>query len=152
MEAVYTEFGLKSVIDSAFSSANIPFLIKLSQDFLTANNDFEGGDVILQNLAVKRQATSTRQSSEWGMHVVQSSFPRLTDVIPYKEFGERRITLISLFLLFDCHARLVGINQIRNVYLSYVDEDANINFVPRLVPQINLFSYNIIKVLFYFMN
>ena len=40
MERIYTEFRLKSVIDSAFSSANIPFLIKLAQDFLTAGNDF----------------------------------------------------------------------------------------------------------------
>ena len=131
MEHVYNEFGLKTDIDSAFSSANIPFLIKSSQDFLTADNEYEGGDMILQNLAVKRQATSMRQSSEWGMRAVQSSFPRLKDVMPFEEYGERRITLTCLFLLFNCRARLVGINQIRNVYFPSLNKDANVDFLPR---------------------
>lgn len=70
----HNEPGVKSVIESAFSSANTPFLIKSAQDFLIADDGLEGVDV-LENLAVKREATGMQQSSEWGMWAAQSSFP-----------------------------------------------------------------------------
>ena len=41
VEAVYVDTGLKFVIDSAFSTKNIKFLIKSVQDDLTADNGFE---------------------------------------------------------------------------------------------------------------
>ena len=39
--AVYVEKGLKFVIDSAFCSMNMEFMIKSSQDDLTANDYLE---------------------------------------------------------------------------------------------------------------
>ncbi len=42
-----------------------------------------------------RQATSARQTSEWGMLSMQTSFPRLHDRFHYKECGEQRIVLFE---------------------------------------------------------
>lgn len=130
LEKVYNETGLKFVIDSAFSSSDCEYLIKSSQDYLTADAGLNDMDEIMADLAIKREATSMRQSAEWGMGTVQASFPRLKDTFTYEEYGERKITLTCLFLLYNCRARLVGINQIKNVYLPYLEADANLQFVP----------------------
>ena len=72
-----------------------------------------------------------RQSAEWGVGAVQSSFPRLKDTMLYEERGERRYIFSSLFLLYNLRARLVGINQIRNVYMpNFRTHDANVEFGP----------------------
>ena len=97
---------------------------------MTADAGLNDMDEIMADLAIKREATSMRQSAEWGMGTVQASFPRLKDTFTYEEYGERKITLTCLFLLYNCRARLVGINQIKNVYLPYLEADANLQFVP----------------------
>ena len=63
-----------------------------------------------------------------GMRAVQASFPWLKDTLPYEEFGERRMILTCLFLLYNCRAWLVGINQIHNVYLPFLAHDANMEY------------------------
>ena len=131
LERVYNSTGLKCVIDSAFSSAEVEYLIKSSQDFLVAENGLDNRADIIENLTVKREATSMHQSAEWGMRAVQASFPRLKDTLPYEEYGERKMIITCLMLLYNCRARLVGINQIRNVYLPYLQQDANVQFVPQ---------------------
>ncbi len=129
LEKVYEETGLKFVIDSAFCTTNIPFLIKSSQDDLTAGTGMLTFQEQVDDIARKREATSMRQSAEWGMRAIQSSFLRLKDTLPYEEFGERKRIMTSLLLLFNLRARLVGINQIRTVYMSHLDVDANLEFV-----------------------
>jgi hypothetical protein len=129
LEKVYMMSGLKFVIDSAFSSLNHEFLIKSSQDDLTADAQYENIDDQITNIAMKREATSMRQSAEWGMRAVQASFPRLKDTMIYEEYGERRITFDCLFHLFNMRSRLVGINQITAVYLPTLDVDANIEYL-----------------------
>jgi hypothetical protein len=47
----------------------------------------------------KWQATLMRQSAEWGMCGIQSSFPCLKDTFVYKETGERRIMMKMMVLL-----------------------------------------------------
>jgi hypothetical protein len=126
---VYEETGFKLVIDSAFASGTYEFLIKSSQDDLTADEELLTLDEQRANIAVKRAATSMRQSAEWGMAAVQSSFPRLRDTLVYEENGERRIIFNCLFHLYNLRARLVGINQIANVYLPALDHDANVQFI-----------------------
>jgi hypothetical protein len=122
LKQVYNETGLKFVIDSAFSSSTVDFLIKSFQDY--------DRDDVLESIAEKRAATSMRQSAEWRMRAVQASFPRLKDTLLYKEYGERHMILTCLYLLYNCRARLVGINQIASVYLPYLENDANMQFVP----------------------
>jgi hypothetical protein len=103
----------------------VVFLTKSSQDYLVADPGLEERDDVLDSIAEKRAATSICQSAEWGMRAVQASFPHLKDTLPYEENGERRMILTCLFLLYNCRARLVGINQIASVYLPYLENDAN---------------------------
>ena len=70
------------------------------------------------------------QSAEWGMHGVQSSFPRLKDTLQFKEYGERKVIVSSLLLLFNLRARLVGMNQIRSVSYPALEMNANLEFLP----------------------
>ena len=75
--------------------------------------------------AVNREATAMRQSAEWGMRALQSSFPRLKDRITYEETGERKIILKMMVLLFNLRSRRVGINQILNTYMPALEQNAN---------------------------
>jgi len=129
LEAVYNRTGLKFVIDSAFSTINHNFLIKSSQDDLTADWQYESIEDQIADIAIKREATSMRQSAEWGMRALQSSFPRLKDTMTYEEPGERRIMFYCFFHLFNLRSRLVGINQITSIYLPTLDIDANVEFL-----------------------
>jgi hypothetical protein len=101
-----------------------------TDDYLVADAGLEDRDDVLDSIAVKRAATSMCQSAEWGMRAVQASFPRLKDTLPYEENKERRMILTCLFLLYNCRARVVGINQIASVYLPFLENDANLQFVP----------------------
>lgn len=101
LKDVYQQTGLKFVIDSAFSSMDYDFLMKSSQDKLTASDEFTTIEEQIVNIAVKREAMSMRQCVEWGMRAVQSSFRRLKDTMIYEEHGERQIIFDCLFHLFN---------------------------------------------------
>ena len=60
------------------------------------------------------------------MLTMQASFPRVKDRFVYEERGERRIVLkMFVLLLYNMRARMIGINQIRNTYMSHLERDAN---------------------------
>ncbi len=124
--AVYDETGGKCTVDSAFGKVNKPYLIKSSQDYLVSTMPTRHEQRL--DLQRKRQATSMRQAAEWGMRAIQSSFPCLKDTFVYEETGERRIVMKMLCLLYNLRARTVGINQIKNVFMKQLDEDANNEF------------------------
>ena len=88
---------------------------------------------------MNREATSMRQSSEWGMRALQSSFPRLKDRMIYEEMGERKIILKMMVLLFNLRSRRVGINQILNTYMPALELDANHEIID---PILGLFNEN----------
>jgi len=67
-------------VDSAFGSARYDFLIKSSQVS-------EGG---VEEYIINSEATSMRQSAEWGMCLLQSSFPRMKDSIFRSRYGTTR--------------------------------------------------------------
>ena len=79
--------------------------------------EYDDLDNIRADLVEKRDTTSMHQSAEWGMRAMQASFPRLKDVLLYEERGERGLIFKSALLAFNLRARLVGINQIQNVYM-----------------------------------
>ena len=54
------------------------------------------------------------------MCMIQTSFPRLKDRFVYEERGEQRIYLKMLVLIYNMRARMVGINQIRNTFLTVI--------------------------------
>ena len=103
-------------VDSVFSKKRCDFLIKSSQELPGNANE----------ILVNEDATSMRQSAEWGMRAFQSSFPRINDWIPFEETGERRIILRMLVLHYNYQANKVGINQIKNTYIVRLNEDGNI--------------------------
>jgi hypothetical protein len=114
LEDVYLATGAKCCVDSAFGNVTREYLYKSCQDLLGSNAPTRHERLL--DLQKKRQATSARQTAEWGMSGLKSSFPRLKDRFVYKERGMRKITLKLLLLIYNMRARMVGINQIRNTY------------------------------------
>ena len=108
MEELYNDFGVKIVVDSAFNLAGKPYLIQSSQD---DPNDARG-------VTLNRAATSVRQLSEHGMRMIQGQFPRLKDPMLYEEFGERRVILNLMVLLYNYQTNMTGINEILNSFMS----------------------------------
>jgi hypothetical protein len=116
LSEVYDRTGGMCCVDSAFCSVSKPFIIKSSDNVLTAAN--------AEDLLLRTQATSLRQAAEWGMRAIQSSFPRLKDRIHYENNGERKIFLSLLPLLYNYRTNLVGLNQIANTYVPLWTMDA----------------------------
>ncbi len=114
-------------MDSAFGKIERHFIIKSSQDYMSSNQLSRSEQ--LRDIQEKRAATSMRQTAEWGMRGLQASFPRLKDRFVYEERGERRITLKMFVLLFNLCARMVGISQICNVYMPFLNRNANAEYV-----------------------
>jgi hypothetical protein len=117
LEQVHNETGGLVTGDSAFSKVKYNFIIKsgTADPLLDSPEDY----------AKNKEATSMRQTAEWGMRGLQSSFPRLKDRLIYEEYGERRVILKVLILLYNLRARKVGINQIKNTYMPALELDAN---------------------------
>lgn len=76
------------------------------------------------NVVPIRQATSARQTSEWGMRSSQGIFQTLKDEFGYDENGLRKIMLLCSVHLFNMRARMVGINQILSVYMPQLKFEA----------------------------
>jgi hypothetical protein len=77
LEHVYETTGGKCCVDSAFCNMEMDFLLKSSQDLLVSS----APTCHEQNLEhqLRRQTTSARQTAEWGMLSLQTSFPRIKD-------------------------------------------------------------------------
>jgi hypothetical protein len=135
LENIYNLYGGKVVVDSAFGLQGRSFLIKSSQQDPArpgATRQQAG-----RELQLNRDATSLRQLSEWGMRMIQGQFPRLKDDFPYEEFGERKLVMHLVVLLYNYQTAKVGINQILNTFMSKTEgfysysitETANEEFV-----------------------
>jgi DDE superfamily endonuclease len=122
---VHRQTGGMCTVDSAFSKRNYPYLIKSAQN----GGVGETPEQFAANVRLNAEATSMRQSAEWGMRALQSSFPRLKDRFIYEEYGERKIILKTMLLLYNLRARKVGINQIKNTYMPALEANANEMFV-----------------------
>ena len=139
--AVYDETNGKCTVDSAFGKVNQPFLIKSLQDYLVSTMPTRQEQRL--DLQRKRQATSMRQAAEWGMHAIQSLFPCLKDTFVYEDTGERHILMKMVCLLYNLRARTVGINQIKNVFMKHLNEDANnkLNMMLRCLLVLNIYLF-----------
>jgi hypothetical protein len=102
---------------------SLPYIIKSSQTNYIGEGNTDAA--VRQDIMRKRQATSMRQSSEWGMRAMQSSFPRMCDRMAYEQKGERRIAIKMMVYLYNLRARMVGINQIRNFFQPALNRDAH---------------------------
>ena len=52
------------------------------------------------------------------MRMIQGQFPRLKDRMRFEEFGERKVILKLMVLLYNYQTGQVGINHIKNSYMS----------------------------------
>jgi len=120
LETVYNQTGAKCTVDSAFARNNYPFLIKSCKPSL---------DMTIDEMEIAKDATSMRQSSEWGMRAFQASFPRIKDRITMEERGQRKLMMKLMILLYNLRTRRVGINQILNVYMPSLNEDVNALYI-----------------------
>jgi len=123
LENQFDLHGGKCVVDSAFcrkgKSNYQKFLIQSSEN-LDPEDDYLDSCL---NIIVNEQATSMRQSAEWGMRALKASFPRIKDRFIFEEHGERKLILQMIILLYNYRARTVGINQIRNFYMPSLNKD-----------------------------
>jgi hypothetical protein len=86
LEGVYLLSGAKCYVDLAFGSVTRGFLYKPFQDHL--GSDVSTRELRKLDLCKKREATSVRQTAEWGTQMLQTLFPLLKDRFVYKERGE----------------------------------------------------------------
>ena len=117
LKDTHDETGGTCCVDSAFASANVPHLIRSSEDLSKAQTALER--------AALTEATSLGQAAEWGTRALQSAFPRLKDHIAFEKQGERAATLKLVPLLHNLRANRVGPNQIQNTHTTHLSKDAN---------------------------
>ena len=104
-------------MDSAFAAVNNPAIIRSSEDLTRAHN--------AEEVLMLKEATSLRQSAEWGMRAIQGAFPRMTKTLNYEEYGTRKITLFTMVMLYNYRCHNVGLNQIRTVYVPEWNKSFN---------------------------
>ncbi len=86
LEDVYNKLGYRCFVDSGFPGHDSEFFLS-SQDNLVAPNGLTGEEAC-RAVCIQQEATSMRQSAEWGMLAFQSMFPRCKDKICHDENGE----------------------------------------------------------------
>ncbi len=86
LEHVYETTGGKFCVDSAFGNMERDFLLKSGQDLLGSSAPTRHEQNLEHQL--RQQTTSARQTAEWGMLSLQTSFPRMKDRFIYEEQGE----------------------------------------------------------------
>jgi DDE superfamily endonuclease len=118
LNKIYERTGGKCCMDSAFAAKNNPAVIRSSERYDLAQNTRE--------LLIFKEATSLRQSAEWGMRALQSAWPRMTDKIRHEETGQRAKTMMAMALLYNFRCSRVGLNQIRTVYTPNLVQDPSI--------------------------
>ena len=109
MRSLYDEYDVKVVVDSAFMS---------KQDYLIESSQKDPMTKGAHGVHLNRAATSVRQLSEWGMRMIQGQFPRLKDPLQFEEFGERRIIVNLMVVLYNYQTSTVGINEILLSFMS----------------------------------
>jgi hypothetical protein len=70
-----------------------------------------------EQLAYSNAITSARQPAEWGMRALQGAYGRLQMPLDINNPVGRRVLLDTCFRLHNLRTRLIGINQIRTVYM-----------------------------------
>ena len=107
LQQVYDRDGGQIVVDSAYKVGNAPYLVK--------SRNIDPDDDLA--IAINRDATSIRQLSEWGMRIIQSSFPRLKEPLKYEEYGDRFIILLLMTNLYNYQTDTMGCNNIFNTFI-----------------------------------
>lgn len=62
-------------------------------------------------LRIERDATSARQSTEWGMRALQGSFTRIKDIMVFEKRGESWFEILCTVYLFNFKMSLVALTN-----------------------------------------
>ncbi|KAG9088685.1 hypothetical protein FRC07_012487 [Ceratobasidium sp. 392] len=105
------------IADSAFPRTSPIIRARIRTPFkrnavLPANPDLREAAIQYSNALV-----SARQAAEWGMRSLQGSFGRLRVPLNINDPDGRAILLETVVRLHNLRTQLVGVNQIRTVYL-----------------------------------
>ena len=120
LEEVHNSSGGICCVDSAFQATN-DYLLKSAQDATEARNP--------QEMRKIQQATKLRQATEWGMHAIPASMPRLKDRFlcegEEKGLKEKEVMLELVPLLHNFRLEFTELNQIRTTYCLDWTKDAD---------------------------
>eukprot|EP00536_Pseudo-nitzschia_multiseries_P002841 jgi/Psemu1/6402/gm1.6402_g len=67
------------------------------------------------------EATALCQLSEWGMQMIQGQLPQLKDKLVLETFGDWKVTMNLVILLYNYQTSTIGHNQILNVFMHQMD-------------------------------
>eukprot|EP00536_Pseudo-nitzschia_multiseries_P009138 jgi/Psemu1/200010/e_gw1.249.34.1 len=91
MQEMFDEYGAMLTFDAAFKVRLSNYLIQ----------SLQADQVGAEALVLNHEATSLRQLSEWGMRMIQGQFPRLKDRLLLEDFGDRKVILYVMMLLYN---------------------------------------------------
>eukprot|EP00536_Pseudo-nitzschia_multiseries_P015207 jgi/Psemu1/41637/gm1.41637_g len=107
MQEMFDEYGAMLTVDAAFKVRLLNYLIQSLQA------DQVGAEALVLNC----EATSVWQLSEWGMRMIQGQFPQLKDRLLLEDFGDRKVILNVMMLLYNYQTSTASHNQILNIFM-----------------------------------
>eukprot|EP00536_Pseudo-nitzschia_multiseries_P017121 jgi/Psemu1/49421/gm1.49421_g len=111
MQEMLNKYGAMGMVNSAFKVRLTNYLIQ----------SFQLDPVGTAALVLNCEATSLWQLSEWGMRMIQGQFSRLKDRLLSEDFGDQKIILNVMVLLYNYQTSNVGHSQILNIFMDKKD-------------------------------
>ena len=115
MGSLYESFGIKCTADSAFTGRKFDFIVKSGLLCRAAT---------IEEACLMDEATSMRQSAEWGMKLYQAAYPRVKDRLKFHNPMRNYHLVLLTALITNYRTSKVGINQILNAYMPHLNNDA----------------------------
>jgi DDE superfamily endonuclease len=112
-----TPDGFYLIADSAFPRGNHQIAGRIRAPIRAGDPLPSDENKRVNILAFDRQVLSYRQTAEWGNHTLQSAFARLRIPLPVQDHKFRANILEVCARLHNLRTRLIGLNQIRTVYM-----------------------------------
>ena len=112
-----TPEGFYLVADTAFPRGANQIEGKIRAPIKSGQTIRGTSSAIQERMAFDRELLSYRQTAEWGMRGLQGSFGRLRIPLEIRRQQERGDLLEICVRLNNVRAEMVGINQIRSVYM-----------------------------------
>jgi len=106
------------VADTAFPHTRGDIRNKIKTPIKTGDRLPSNRQELAECLAFSAQVVSARQAAEWGMRAIQGSFGRLRVPLPIGDSTYRLHLLECCIRSHQVRTRLVGVNQIAEVYES----------------------------------
>eukprot|EP00536_Pseudo-nitzschia_multiseries_P008447 jgi/Psemu1/20435/gm1.20435_g len=107
MQEMFDEYGTMLTVNTAFKVRLLNYLIQSLQ------SDPVGAEALVLN----HEATSLQQLSEWGMQMNQGQFPQLKDRLLSKVFGDQKVILNVMMLVYNYQTSTAGHNQKLNDFI-----------------------------------